>query len=405
MSQTSRIAHIVDVGTPPSSLSMSKENEWEIINVRYHGFENLTVVRGEAVVSPEFTCFGHQWCLKLYPGGGSTSEDGMVGIFLHNLSTRSITLQYGYSFKNERHKLIKDYFTKKEGSEFTARGSNSNRGRSNFCERNTIIDSLIYGTLIIEVRMRQIVGTDICSPFIPENPHSKTIIKLFNDEESADIVFELDADGSGRHTRKRAKTTTTFHAHRLILQQCSSTVLNELCKSGGEAVSTVSITDVKPEVFKHMLYYVYGGKIAEKDMEENAKEIIHAADKYGIVGLKLEAEASFVISSDITFDNAIDNLLYADATNCALIKELVLDFIAQNRKEAVNKLSFDNVPGSAMKDLLAAVNRDDNKGGSTTNANDFSMMRVSTLRKMLDEKGLDIDGSREMMIATLKETV
>jgi len=30
-------------------------------------------------------------------------------------------------------------------------------------------------------------------------------------------------------------------------------------------------------------------------------------------------------------------------------------------------------------------------------------MRVGKLRKMLDEKGLDVDGSRESMIALLKE--
>jgi len=30
-------------------------------------------------------------------------------------------------------------------------------------------------------------------------------------------------------------------------------------------------------------------------------------------------------------------------------------------------------------------------------------MRVATLRKMLDEKGLEVDGSRESMIALLKE--
>ena len=32
-------------------------------------------------------------------------------------------------------------------------------------------------------------------------------------------------------------------------------------------------------------------------------------------------------------------------------------------------------------------------------------MRVGTLRKMLDEKGLDVDGSRESMIALLKENM
>ena len=119
------------------------------------------------------------------------------------------------------------------------------------------------------------------------------------------------------------------------------------------------------------------------------------------VGLKLEAEAAFVTSETITFDNAIDNLLYADATNCALLKETVLDFIAENGSEASKKLSFEHVPGNVIPYLLAALTKGKQKGND---ANDFSMMRISDLRKMLAEKGLDIDGSREMMIARLEES-
>ena len=33
----------------------------------------------------------------------------------------------------------------------------------------------------------------------------------------------------------------------------------------------------------------------------------------------------------------------------------------------------------------------------------YNKMRVGTLRKMLDDKGLGVDGSRESMIALLKE--
>ena len=409
--QTSRIRKI-DVGIPPSSTTAS-DSGWEIIQVHYHNFENLTATRGEAVVSSEFTCFGHTWIASVFPGGmTSCSRDGMVSILLHNLSNKSIKVQYGFSINSESHVSFVSKTIPKEGRVFAAHGTTdvANQifaacGIFNFCERTKIIENLVDGTLVIEVRMRLVGNLANPSPFIPENPHAKTILKLFNDEESADIVFEVGSDESGRNTRKRAKTTTTFHAHRLILQQCSSTVLNELCKSGGEeAGSRVSITDVKPEVFKHLLYYVYGGKIADEEMEENAKEIIDAADKYGIVGLKLEAEAAFVTSETITFDNAIDTLLYADATNCALLKEAVMDFIYENRKEAVSKLSFDDVPGSVVKDLLTAVNRNVDDGSTSTDANDFSMMRVSTLRKMLDEKGLDVDGSREAMIARLEQS-
>jgi hypothetical protein len=60
---------------------------------------------------------------------------------------------------------------------------------------------------------------------------------------------------------------------------------------------------------------------------------LDAADKYGVVSLKLEAEAAYVESTKITVDNAMDNLLYADAKNCALLKEAVIDFLTDNGRE------------------------------------------------------------------------
>ena len=80
-----------------------------------------------------------------------------------------------------------------------------------------------------------------------------------------------------------------------------------------------------------------------------------------------------------------------------------MDFILKNHRKAPDKLSFENVPATAMKDLLAAVSRSRGKAKGVTSIVDFSSMRVSTMRKMLHEKGLDIDGSMEMMIARLKE--
>ena len=57
----------------------------------------------------------------------------------------------------------------------------------------------------------------------------------------------------------------------------------------------------------------------------------------------------------------------------------------------------------AVKDLLAAVARGKAKSSSSRDTDNYNTMRVATLRKMLDEKGLEVDGSRESMIALLKE--
>ena len=182
--------------------------------------------------------------------------------------------------------------------------------------------------------------------------------------------------------------------------QKSSSLLNGLCKSE----ASVSIADESPDIFRHVLHYLYGGKVSDEDMKEHAKDIIDAADKYGVVGLKLEAEASLVTATTITFDSAIDNLLYADGKNCALLKETVLDFIADNGKEAAKKLSFEHVPSTVIPYLLTAMSKGNDTDGETTSTeNDLSAMRVNALRKMLHEKGLDVDGSREMMIARLEE--
>ena len=47
----------------------SKDKDWKSFEVRFDGFANLPATKGEYVLSPEFTCFGHQSRLWIYPGG------------------------------------------------------------------------------------------------------------------------------------------------------------------------------------------------------------------------------------------------------------------------------------------------------------------------------------------------
>ena len=394
----------IHVGKPPSNTK-----EWSVFYIHYNGFEGLPTTMGVPVYSPEFTCFGHEWRLQIYPGGRYAATYGttLPALFIKHISDESISgVQFGCSIKDKHHKGKSD--VSYDALDFTPLVPNET---STFClshawdlRRSDLIKHLVDGALIIEVRMRSAAFTATCLPFfIPENPISRSILAMFNDEESADILFVVD-DEPVRNTRKKTKATTTLYGHRCIMQKCTSAVLGELCKSEeDDATATVAITNVTPEIFKHLLYYIYGGKVADEDMNENATDIIDAADKYGIVGLKLEAEASLVTNTTITFENAIGNLLYADSKNCALLKEAVMDFIAENSKEAAHKLSFGNVPGHVIPDLLTAVNRKGSEGGTIPDTNDLNSMRVNALRKMLHKKGLDVDGSREMMIARLEE--
>mmetsp|Transcript_21709 Transcript_21709/g.47224 ORF Transcript_21709/g.47224 Transcript_21709/m.47224 type:complete len:405 (+) Transcript_21709:47-1261(+) len=391
----------VDVGTLPSGFQ-----NWDSAIVNFHGFEDLSSVRGEEIKSPKFTCVGNRWRLSIYPGGEERSDDGNVAVALHNIIAESIKLRYRFILRDSADKPIVR-FSSKEVRFDPYRRCERNRAwiASNFARRSTITDALVKGTLTIEVRMMRIGPAKSSSlAFVPENPLCRNILNKFMDEESADIIFEVEhkSDQGGNPSKKARISPTMFYVHRLILQD-GAPILAQFCKPGRDPCQ-VSITDVGPDIFQQALYYVYGGKLSDKSLRSHAKDFIDAADKYGIVSLKLKAEAYYVESTKLDIDNIVDNLLYAESKNCALLKEAVMDFIVKNGDDIMGKVSFDNVPGSVVTDLLAAMGRSKRKDDDSSDASGgFNTMRVADLRRMLSEKGLDVDGSREAMIALLKE--
>ncbi|KAL7523239.1 hypothetical protein ACHAWF_000435, partial [Thalassiosira exigua] len=93
-----------------------------------------------------------------------------------------------------------------------------------------IVGGLVEGALILDVRMRGKGSSPYSQPFIRENPLRTAMLKLFLDEESADVVFHVDGGGQQiLNTRKRTPTSqVNCHAHRFILKQCAPG-LAELC--------------------------------------------------------------------------------------------------------------------------------------------------------------------------------
>ena len=90
------------------------------------------------------------WC------GNWSSKNGMVAVYLDHCSNKRIEVQFGFNIRDKEGNLTKDYpLPSSERILFSPNGIRSNWGSPNFCERSTIIDSLVDGALIIEVRMRQ----------------------------------------------------------------------------------------------------------------------------------------------------------------------------------------------------------------------------------------------------------
>jgi hypothetical protein len=60
------------------------------------------------------------------------------------------------------------------------------------------------------------------------------------------------------------------------------------------------------------------------------KCILRAADKYGFLDLKIEAEKWHVKMTELTVDKVIGELLHADGNGNPLMKKVVMDFIVKN---------------------------------------------------------------------------
>jgi hypothetical protein len=399
---TTASAH-THVGTAPPGYNQ----EWGKHTVHVHGFGSLSTVRRASVDSPEFMLLGNPWRLQICPGGSSNAAEGMVSLYLYNRSDKAIEIDYGFSVNDGNGKQVA-YKRQATPQNFGPVGT---WGWQNFAERTTLLSSLVNGTLVIDIQMRLAKPTkSVPPPYIPENPFAKNIQSMIIDENFGDISFAVGENQKKSNAEKIAKTAPAmFYAHRDILRECSTGILADICRSNVPSMSSpVEITDVSPEVFRHLLYSAYGGKISADDMKPQTKEIIDAANRYGVVSLKLEAEAYFVGNTLFTLENVMEHLMYADSMNCALLKEAAMDFIIENSAEVMDKITVnDLLTPTLIRDVLAAVSRREKKlGGRDGDGGDskFNSMRICELRRESYEKGLNVDGSREMLIAALKGT-
>jgi len=158
-----------------------------------------------------------------------------------------------------------------------------------------------------------------------------------------------------------------------------------------------------------LLRFIYGEEIPSKDiLKSNAGYIMHAADRYGCIGLKLAAEAEMVSSGVIRTENAAELLLFADGGHHALLKEAAINYFVANSEAVLatdgNELLAESP--AILKELVRAMSAGNNKkwpvGDLSTLGGAYKDMCVAALRVKLGEKGLDVDGSKEMLVARLE---
>ena len=304
----------IHVGTPAADYRLE-----DSVRVHFHDFENLTTEKDEMVVSPKFTCAGNEWSLDIYPGGEGAAKEGFVSVYLCNKSAAKIDAWFKMSLIENDGGIYEDASWVEENNFEAADHNGDNWGWKDFISRTEIVEKsnniLNKGTLTFAIRIKP-DKKHYCLPVKPQSQLTlgKNILELLGDIDSADVTFTVGK--------------SMFHAHKLILKAQAPELL-ELTEQFSTDNPMV-IKDVDPKIFEMMLGYVYGKGIRACDWKKHSKQILVASGKYGLTALKTEAEAWHVKNLNLTIDNAVDELLYADGTHCLDLKKASIQFIVEN---------------------------------------------------------------------------
>lgn len=189
-------------------------------------------------------------------------------------------------------------------------------------------------------------------------------------------------------------------AHKVILRMNAPGIFTFCEESDGD--SPIPIDNTSSEIFRMLLRYVYGGEVPNKDtiLKKN-KDILDAADRYGLIGLKQRVEATLVESLIVDKTNVADWLIFSDAKTCPLLKEYATLYFL-SRSADILKSDRSKLLKESPK-LLTELLLEMSKNSDTDERfDDESNLSVNELRKQLHEKDLDIDGSHEMLVSRLQ---
>ena len=238
-----------------------------------------------------------------------------------------------------------------------------------------------------------IIDVEICvvgKSAPPPNPFSQNILKLLDNEDTADVSFVV-------------KDTRVF-AHRILLE-ANAPVLATFCERCDKN-TPVPIDGTTPTIFRHILSYVYGGEVPSQEIiQKQGIEILGAADRYGVVGLKLAVEDMIVRSGVVSVLNVVDFLLFADAATAPLLKEYCISYFITRAKDILKSKSAWKLKesGDISFEVMEAMLKSKEKSSDNGNESN-SFLSIERLRKKLFKRGiLELDGSKKMLLARLHE--
>ena len=261
-----------------------------------------------------------EWQLKVYPNGADETSAEHVSIHLQLMkSTKPLTARFSFSIIGKNGKRNKEHAADK----IYEPNSTDDWGWFKFVShkdlRNEKLGLLPNNTLTVLVDLsvvgnKTIITSGKSEPLMEgesaAEKHIENISALFNTKEMSDIVVKCGSE--------------EFDCHKAILA-CQSSYFKAMFASGMKEnrVSEIDITDFDGNVIASMLKFMYSGKV--EDLDNQAKELLVAADKYNVAALKKLCERA--LAKTVKTENAVDLLIFADLFNANLLREHLMNYL------------------------------------------------------------------------------
>eukprot|EP00956_Cyclotella_meneghiniana_P011027 scaffold15443_cov50-Cyclotella_meneghiniana.AAC.6 len=347
-----------------------------LLRFKFDGFADLpTEVDREVESEVQTDCNGNKWYLMLYPGGQSdSSEQGWISLYLYPKEIKEpLDIAYSMAVKDSKGNVVKnddgDCILQPVGDEDI-----DNIGNRQFMKRAEILDSsnntLRDGALSIEVtiQVKPSLQDDL---YECEHSLFSKMEHLLESGERSDATFKVGGE--------------IFNVHSLIVHSNAPSILaNQLNQN---------IQGILPEVFRHILRFVYTEFCpCTSEVLKYGKELIDAANRYELVELKVDVENVLLSERIMKRENVSDWILFADAQCCPLLKEYAISYFLLDPKRILKSEHSKRLreSGEVLSEIMMLMA--DEEGGMT----------VTELRKELGKRDLDVDGSKETLAARLE---
>ena len=143
-------------------------------------------------------------------------------------------------------------------------------------------------------------------------------------------IFNEGMEFSDMEIRARG---VAFPAHRVVLA-AGSPVFSAMLQSEGfieKKTNILQIDDLEPPVVKEMLRFLYTDRVEK--MDELAKDLLVAADKYLIDLLKLQCQVA--LAKTLTVENCSEILALADSHSAVDLKAVAIEFVLQRASDVM----------------------------------------------------------------------